>query len=513
MPRLWGTSPIIPSVTGTVSSVTPAMVPGNRLIELLPIAFDWVLLLLVSLFSLVSAGHALLYKRDPRSALGWIVVCLVFPLVGPVLYLLLGINRVRTKAQRLLRHRPLIFPFGYERPEDAEVSEYPDLEIPPELAEFARVSGAVTRTPLVKLNRIEPLSGGEQAYPAMLDAIEKAHQFVFLATYIFDTDTVGLRFVDALVRAAGRGVDVRVIIDGVGEWYGFPRAGSLLLKRGVRVARFLPPRLIPPSLSMNLRNHRKILVADGRVGFTGGMNIGRRHLAEDRNNPARVFDMHFRLTGPVVTQLARVFLEDWAFAYGNHEPLEFPPETPGPGQATCRAVVDGPNEDLEKLSRILVGAVGVAKKNILIVTPYFLPSRELIGALQSAALRGVKVTVILPERSNLPYVDWASRNMLWEVLRWGVNVYHQPGPFAHTKLFLVDDHYAHIGSANLDPRSLRLNFELVVEIFDPPFGRVLAKQIEQIRSRSREVSLAELDGRPLPIRLRDAVAWLFSPYL
>lgn len=276
--------------------------------------------------------------------------------------------------------------------------------------------------------------------------------------------------------------------------------------------RFLPPTLLPPALHINLRNHRKILVADGRVGFTGGMNIGDRHLAGRSDNPSRVIDAHFRLTGPIVAQIEQVFLADWGFMTKEYPAPKsvFSVET---GSAVCRTIIDGPNEDLDRLTAILMGAISTARRKVLIMTPYFLPSRELIAALQTAALRGIEVTIILPEKSNLPYVDWATRNMLWELLRWGGRVYYQPPPFAHTKLFLVDDHYAQIGSANIDTRSLRLNFELVVEVYDKPFAAILTHHIDKVRERAREISLKELDNRSLPIRTRDALVWLFSPYL
>lgn len=474
----------------------------------------WITLVLHLVVAPLSAGHALLYKRDPKSAFGWIGVCLTFPIFGPLLYFLFGVNRIRTRAKKLGPRRPFRFHVGYERPEMGDKSVAFGVRIPPESLELARVSQAVTRRPLVGGNQISMLHNGEHAYPEMLKAIDQAERSVYLATYLFETNTTGRRFIESLTRASKRGLDVRVILDGVGERYSFPRAGALLRRRGVRVARFLPPTLLPPTLHINLRNHRKILVADGRIGFTGGMNIGDRHLAENIANPSRVVDAHFALTGPVVGQLQEVFLEDWAFAAGEHTD---PPKTAvysgDSGGANCRTITDGPNEDLDKLATILLGAVSSAHSSILIMTPYFLPSREMTGVLQAAALRGVAVTLILPGKNNLPFVHWATRNMLWELLQWGVRVYYRPAPFAHSKLFVVDNLYALIGSANLDPRSLRLNFELAVEVHDRPFAKRIAAHIEGVRAESKEVTLEEVDRRPLRVRARDALAWLFSPYL
>lgn len=279
----------------------------------------------------------------------------------------------------------------------------------------------------------------------------------------------------------------------------------------MRVALFLPLRLWPPSLHVNLRNHRKTLVVDGEVAFTGGMNIADYHVLGDGKG-YRVADLHLRLTGPVVSQIERVFAEDWQFATRHTLPDPKPSLARAPG-AACRVITDGPNEDLDRLALVLLAAVSAAQRRISIVTPYFLPSRELIGALQAAALRGVAVSILLPGRNNLPYVHWATRNMLWELLQHGIEVRYQPPPFAHTKYLLVDDDYTQVGSANLDPRSLRLNFELNVEVFGADFNAALTDNFTTAWGAARQVTLDEISRRGLAERTRDAACWLFSPYL
>ncbi len=478
---------------------------------------DWILAFFVTLLSVLAAGHATLWKRDPKAALGWVAISLTLPVFGALLYFLFGINRIQTRARTMERKSSRLGPGPGERATSAVAIG----DLPVEFSELARVSEAVTGLPLAGGNRIEMLHGGEQAYPEMLEAIDRATQTLYLTTYIFETNATGHRFVDALARAAGRGVEVRVIVDGFGEWYTgasperaliATKISKILAKQGVKAGLYLKPKLIPPTLHFNLRNHRKVLVADGWTGFTGGMNIGDRHLAGNLDNPKRVVDVHFRLQGPVVSQLERVFLEDWLFVSG--EALE-PTVTrrAAAGEATCRVVVDGPNEDLDKLVTILVGAVSAARRKVAIMNPYFLPPLPLASALEAAALRGVEVTVILPELNNLRYVHWATRNMLWEILKRGVRVYYQPPPFVHSKLFVVDDHYTQVGSANLDPRSLRLNFELAVEIFDEPFSRRVANHVEAVRQTSREILIEEIAARRFPEHLRDSLFWLFSPYL
>jgi cardiolipin synthase len=474
------------------------------------------LLALHAVLAVLSTGHALLYKRDPRAALGWIAVSLAYPLVGPVLYYLFGINRLRTRAHSLKGAPQKRLKIGHERSDDPGSDHKealpPALISHPELAAIAASSAAVTHRPLVENNSLQPFFDGETAYAAMLKAIAEARHTVSLASYLFATDTTGRAFIAVLNDARLRGVEVRVLLDGIGELYNFPRASRLLKKCGVKMARFLPPRLLPPSVHINLRNHRKLLVVDGHIAFTGGMNIGDRQLRKQPGNRHETADIHFQLTGPIIDQLQQVFDEDWTFAVGEHNPHHFETAN-GNGNAICRVVTDGPNEDLGKLTMIITSAVALARKRVAIMTPYFLPPPTLVNALQAAALRGVEVCVILPQRSNQPPVHWATRNMLWELLQFGVHVYYQPPPFAHSKFMLIDDDYAHIGSTNLDPRSLRLNFEIVVEVFDRTFVSIIDKHFEQVKSTAIEETLAGVDGRSLPIRVRDAIAWLFSPYL
>jgi len=456
------------------------------------------------IFAIWAAGHALLYKREPRSALGWLTVCLLMPYVGPLIYVLFGINRVGRHANRAGR-----FP--------ARTPAIPGQRIEPESSAasspFIRIADRVAHRPMVGGNRIDTYFGGQDAYAGMLNAIRHAERRIYLASYIFRTDKTGKQFVEVLHDAAERGVDVRVLVDGVGELYSLPHVSGLLARAGVHHARFIPLRPIPPSLHMNLRNHRKLLIVDGKTGFTGGMNIGDQHIPDQRGRTP-VVDTHFRLTGPVVAQLELAFAEDWHFATGQHVPAstaETPVDATGP--AACRVITDGPDDDLGKLALVIQASISAARRSVRIMTPYFLPTTELIAAIKSAALRGVLVDIILPAKSNLRYVDWATRNLLWEVLKWDVSVYYQPPPFVHSKLLVIDNQYVQIGSANLDPRSLRLNFEIAVEVLDKDFARQLTNHCNEIIDRSRRVTLQEVDDRSYPIRFRDSIAWLFMPYL
>jgi cardiolipin synthase A/B len=465
-----------------------------------------VLIVFLTLLALLSAGHALINKRDPRSALGWIITCIAVPLVGPLFYWGMGVNRIYRRARRWQREagethrRPTPEVPAVAAPLPAELSY---------LKELRSLSDRVVSTELLPGNALIPLENGEEAYPAMLDAIENAVSSVHLCTYIFDGDQTGRRFVAALSRAAARGLEVRVIVDSLGEKYSRPTARKLLKGSAVLFRSFLPLR---PGGYLNLRNHRKILVVDGKLGFTGGMNIGDRHLVS--GPPPLVKDLHFQVTGPVVADLQRTFLDDWRFAKGELlTGARYYPELPPTGSALVRAVSDGPDKEFRKLHWIILGALSCARKRVTIVTPYFIPDRPLITALVTAALRGVAITMVLPGVNNLPFVQWASRSYLWELLQQGVRIFSQPPPFVHTKFMVVDGTWSLIGSANLDPRSLRLNFELDLEVYDLQFARLLEARCAAAVATCREITLAEMDGRTLPVKIRDGAAKLFSPYL
>jgi cardiolipin synthase len=249
---------------------------------------------------------------------------------------------------------------------------------------------------------------------------------------------------------------------------------------------------------------------DGRVGFTGGMNIRQRHFRESKDG---ISDIHFQVQGPIVLALQEVFLEDWFFATGESIPWLAVPHELFAGNQICRVISGGPNEDFEKIHWILLGALAWAKKKVRIMTPYFVPDRVIIAALNTAALRGVRVEVILPERNNLPFVSWASRALLWEMLEKDVRFFLQPPPFHHGKLFIVDDTYTLIGSSNWDSRSLRLNFELDLEIYGGDFAATMGGYFEGIKASSRELILEEIRRDAFWIRLRNASSRLFSPYL
>lgn len=472
----------------------------------------WLIVIFHLVIMPLAAIHVLVSKRDHRAALGWIGVVVLFPIAGPVIYFLLGINRVRTKAKVFAGHHLPMMHFGYERA-SREAGEHQDsANEQTDCPYLASVGGRATRRPLITGNNVEPLFNGEQMFPRLIEAIDSARDYILISSYLFSSHGIGGKVIEALCRATGRGVSVKVLIDGIGAWYSLKGVARPLRRAGVEVHLFRPPALLPPTLDINLRNHRKIAVVDAELGFFGGINIDNRHMVEEPGNLDITEDLHFLARGPVVEALQGVFAKDWSLTTG--EPLELHTNVAAPaGRAACRVIEDGPDDNLNNLSTTITALFSAARRDLTIMTPYFLPEREMLAALQSAKLRGVRVRVVIPERSNLPYVDWATRNMLWELLLWDVEIYFKPAPFAHSKLILIDSQYIMAGSANLDARSLRLNYELGVEIFDSELAEKLTDFVERAISSSRRASLTEMDERPFWQRIRDAFCWLFSSYL
>jgi cardiolipin synthase len=465
------------------------------------------------ILSVLATGHAVLKKRDSRAAIAWVGFVWFVPLVGAAMYFIFGVNRIRHKAALLRRNleryraqaaQPECLPEELQRhlPDHGE-----------NLKMLARVVWGVVERPLLPGNRIDPLVNGDEAYPAMLEAIQHARQTVSCLTYIFDRDEVGTAFAHALGEAARRGVEVRVLIDATGTRYSWPTILPTLRREGVKYARFLPSFALRHLMSMNMRTHRKILVVDGRVGFTGGMNIRLGHCLQ-RQAPNPIQDIHFRVKGPVVSQLQEVFTDDWLFTTGEalRGDLWFP-KTESAGQVLARGVTDGPDENFEKLLWTLLGALSIARYSVRIMTPYFVPDPAVVSALNLASMRGVQVDIILPSRINLPFVLWASRAMWSQVLQHGCHIWLTTPPFDHSKLMLVDGCWVLLGSANWDARSLRLNFEFNLECYDTELAQRLDQWVETKRNGAHPVTKEEVDGRSLPARLRDGIARLLTPYL
>jgi cardiolipin synthase A/B len=453
---------------------------------------------------LVVAGavtvHALLNKRNVPAAIGWIGLAWLAPILGALLYVGFGVNRVKRRAQRLMppvrSHEPLAA---------GEISPHDPLD--PLKAAIGRITGRDLSAGKV----IAVLDCGDEAYPEMLAAIESAKSCIRLSTYIFRADGIGGKFIDALVRAHRRGVATRVLIDGFGGGFLLSPAYHRLRNQGVPVARFLHSALPWKMPFLDLRLHKKCLAADGADAFVGGLNIGDENLIAGRPK-APVRDTHFRVEGPIVRQIERQFDDDWLFTTGEEPAPAVPaPLTTPPREAQARAIVAGPDQEVDQLVLILLSAINHARRSIRIVTPYFLPAEQLITALELAALRGVDVRIVVPGQNNHRLVAWASQTHIRPLLETGCRVWRSPPPFDHSKLMVIDGEWSLIGSANWDIRSLRLNFELAVEIYDPGLAARLAEIVDA--RRGQPIALEDIDNRSFILKLRDAAARLCMPYI
>ena len=449
--------------------------------------------------------HVLLRKREVGAAIGWIGLAWLSPLIGAGLYGLFGINRVARRARKL-RIKPS------DQSQDRDRQDVTDTVATTSILEpLSYAVGRITELPLRAGNAVEALRNGDEAYPAMLKAVREARASVALSSYIFSDDIIGRAFVDALAAARAQGAEVRVLIDGIGSGYLFPRIERRLRRASIPMGRFLHSALPWRMPFLNLRTHKKLLIVDGAVAFTGGINISSENYSKLQSERS-IRDTHFRITGPVVEQLAAAFASDWNLVSG--EDLDgmfwFPRLGPA-GPANARVVTSGPDADLRKIELVILQAITCAERSIQIMTPYFLPSEVLTSALSIAAGRGLCVDVVIPSSSDHSVVDWATRAHVDPLLESGVRLWLDKPPFDHSKLLVVDDIWCFIGSANWDNRSFRLNFELNVEIYDA----ALAERLRAFMQKKMVVRLMreDLSKRGLPAQLRDASARLLLPYL
>lgn len=453
------------------------------------------------LIALMVTYHALLTKRDVASSVGWIGLAWFAPMFGGFMYFVFGVNRVQRRALKLR-------PRGRRR---AARTRPPSPDEDVHLDPLRRAIGRLTARQPEPGNAFTIYHNGDEAYPPMLAAIAEAKTSIGLSSYIMDDDEAGRPFIKALHAAKQRGVEVRVLVDGVGSGWLISRAYNHLHRLDVPVGRFMHSLLPWRMPFLNLRTHKKILVIDGRIGFTGGMNIARDNVMA-LNPPDPVQDTHFRIDGPVVSQLVEGFATDWQFV--TEEALDgeaWYPSLDQAGEATARIITSGPDQDLEKVEFAVLQAIACAQQSVAIMTPYFLPDDRLITALALAASRGIKVDIVIPQKSDHRFVDWATRANIGPLLADGCRIWLCPPPFRHSKTMVVDDEWCLIGSSNWDMRSFRLNFELCMEAYD----NVLAGKLTALIESSRGTALVQvaLDRRKLPVRLRDAGARLMLPYL
>ena len=499
--------------------------------DLHSVAFvSWLWLTTVTAFHLVCfflvCWHCLHSRREPNSTLLWIFLSWAFPAVGPLLYLTIGVDRVPYKAFRKHVTNQKIFEERQAMEEGGPQAVYwhavhdsvADTPLTGLAGDLDRAMNAIVPTHAVlKGNSITPLVTGEQAFPEMFDAIRGAKHHVHLQSFIIGNDRVGRDMLDLLADKAREGVRVRVLYDRFGS--------SLALLSGLfRRYRHIPnmdvvgwtqATPLKRQFQVNLRNHRKVLIVDGTLAFCGGINIQANNITRKKTPPIR--DYHFAVSGPIVQELQYTFVRDWYFIT-DEEPAAllneycFPRFTPR-GDALMRLMNGGPSTPNETLADVYFMAIVSARKQILIATPYFVPAPDIVRAMRSAALRGVDVRLIVPWRNNHFYAGYAGRALYEELLDSGVRVFERRGPFMHAKAFIADDSIAIVGTANLDVRSLRLNYETNLAVYDERFINKMKAIVLEDESQSTEIDPAAWRSRPTHQRVLENTAYLMMPVL
>jgi cardiolipin synthase len=458
-------------------------------------------------YLLLLACYIVLQKREPVATLSWILSLAALPYLGLFVFYLFGPQRIVRQRLRRGRSREGMEAYSAVCPPDAECTE------------LARVGQATTGLPPSSATAVEWLVDGAATYAAILDAVAGAQRHVNLEYYIFEPDHAGTALRDALAERARAGVKVRLLLDAVGSSRIRRRFLQPLLDAGGEVVWFHPRQLLKPFKRpwLNLRTHRKLVLVDGTLAFTGGINITD---AEDENRrPDAYRDLHMRITGHVVRSLQLVFLEDWIYASGqgkahfDREDL-FPSGMPGREDGTIQAqvLVSGPDSSWEAIHRMHVAAIQEASRRVWLVTPYFVPGEAARMALTSAALAGLDTRLLVPRRSDSLFVTLAARSYFDELLQAGVKIYEYGPRMLHTKAFIADDDTCIVGSANFDHRSFRLNFELSMLYHDRGLTAALETLLEQEFARATRVQPER--RRPLwRHRLPEAFARLASPLL
>jgi cardiolipin synthase len=454
-------------------------------------------------------------RREAGATLAWILVIAFLPYLGAGLFFLIGRTRVwrrrrkrgraHSEFQRLLD--------GLPRTAAACDASARLPELPGAAGEIARVGACLGGSPVLPNNLVEVLIDGERTYELMVEAMAGARHHVHLMSYIFRDDPAGARFRDALIERARAGVAVRLLVDGVGSHGLSRRFLRPLREAGGRFARFMPVLPLRPHWRPTLRNHRKILVVDGHVGFTGGLNIGDEYRGRKKKfAPWR--DTHLRLEGSAALRLQEIFLEDWLFATDEDVvDAAYFPETPEAAGDLVQVVESGPDQDHGAIHAVFFTAISQARRRVFITTPYFVPDLAVLMALKTAVWRGVDVRILVPGKSDLPLVRLAGRSYYRELLEAGVKIYeHRPG-MLHAKTMVVDGAWSTVGSSNMDIRSFRLNFEANVLVFGETVGRRMEEIFLADLARAKLVELESLRRKPVRARFFEAVARVLSPAL
>jgi len=455
---------------------------------------------------IATAFHAVMSARTSQGAVAWVIALVTIPYVALPLYLVLGRNKFR----------------GYvdaRRAGDARVVEYVrsfreqfDYRVPIEgwSGAYEKVLEALSRLPFSDFNRTRILVDGQETFNAIFRGIDGARDYVLVQFFIGKDDSLGRDLQDRLVRKAREGVQVYFLYDEIG-CHKLPSSYlDELRSAGVAVSAFRTRKGHLNRFQINFRNHRKIVVADGRLAFVGGLNVGDEYMGKNAKF-GRWRDTHLEVEGPVVMGVQATFVEDWHWATGNIPELNWKAEESAKGGTHVLVLPTGPADRLETCALFFSESINRAKKRVWITSPYFVPDSQIMTALQLAALRGVDVRIMLPGKPDHLLVYLSSFSFIKQVDPVGVKFYRYKAGFLHQKVILVDDQVAGIGTANLDNRSFRLNFEITMVAIDQAFAGDVEKMLVEDFTHCREVHADEYDRRPFWFKLAVQTSRLLAP--
>lgn len=449
-------------------------------------------------------------RKQPVSKLAWVMSIVMLPFAGSLLFLVFGINRVRRRAALRQASRRQLHGM---LPTCAQYQLFPGESTSPRVERLIKLADRVAGTRCCFGNSIEILSDTNRTLGLIEQAIHAARESIHLEYYIWQPDRTGKKVRDLLISKARQGVKIRFLFDGIGSLWLGRRFLQPMREAGIEVASALPGPTFRERWSVNLRNHRKIVIVDGQIGFTGGMNIGDEYLGK---NPRLGFwrDTHLRMAGPVVLQLQQVFAEDWYFATGqaltDHR-LYPPPDQSG--EYVAGVLAGGPDEEADVFHALFFAAINEANERLTLATSYFVPTPALVAALETAARRGVRVRILVPGIADHQWMVVAARGFYQPLLEAGVEIYeYRRGPL-HSKTITIDGEWSLVGTANFDTRSLYLNFEVGVAVVGPRAALALEEQFADDLEHATRIEPATFARRGLHARVAEQLIQLFSPVL
>ena len=468
-----------------------------------------IIFILYQIIAIIAVIHVIMDNRQPSKTMAWALVIWFLPVVGIVFYLFFGVN---TRKERHVSERSMN---QLTKRSMLEFAEQQNLHLPEKHKPLIDLFINQNLSLPFKDNKMEAYTDGYQFFPALLAAIHEAKNHIHIDMYIFAEDALGCLVADALIAKAQEGVEVKLIYDDVGCWNVSHRFFERMREEGIEVVSFLPVRFPSFTSKVNYRNHRKIIVIDGTVGFIGGMNIALRYVKGTGTMPWR--DTMLKVTGGAVYALQRAFLVDWYFVDRTllSDRKYYPPMT-GSHQTVnnclAQVVTSGPVTPYPEIMQGFVRVILGARRYLYLETPYFMPNDSILFALKTAALAGVEVRVLCPMYSDARFVEWASRSYLREVVEAGVQVSLYKAGFLHSKLMVCDDSITTCGSTNLDFRSFENNFEANIFFYDE--GIALRMKKVFMNDLEQSVSLTEIPSRmhgSFLMRLWESVTRMLSP--